>query len=166
MKTLAKALALALILPAALDAQTPSLDGTHLYSPATNLEQSELEMLHSAKRSVDIAMYSFTDRELAEELVELARSGVKIRVYRDRTEYQHEIERSDLNTTAISMLVTLKNGTACLTLALMRRPPSQSLMKEACIARTNSEKRQVLMCRLLGSVPVAPRQSGDVKMDE
>ena len=58
-------------------------------------------MLRSAKGSVDIAMYSFTDRELAEELVDLARSGIKIRVYRDRTEYQQEVERSDLNTTAM-----------------------------------------------------------------
>ena len=46
-------------------------------------------------------MYSFTDRELAQELVDLARSGVKIRVYRDRSEYQQEMERSDLNTSAI-----------------------------------------------------------------
>ena len=101
MKTLSISFALALILPTALAEQTPALDGMHLYSPATNLEQSELEMLRSAKSSVDIAMYSFTDRELAEELVDLARSGVKIRVYRDRTEYQHEVERSDLNTTAM-----------------------------------------------------------------
>ena len=101
MKILAIPFALALFIPAALGAQTPSLDGAHLYSPATNLEQSELTMLRTAKRSVDIAMYSFTDREIAEELVELARVGVKVRVYRDRTEYQHEAERSDLNTTAM-----------------------------------------------------------------
>ena len=101
MKTLSILFTLALILPAALAQQTPSLDGMHLYSPATNLEQSELEMLRSSKSSVDIAMYSFTDREVAMELVELARSGVKIRVYRDRTEYQQEVERSDLNTTAM-----------------------------------------------------------------
>ena len=101
LNTLSISFALALISPATLAAQTSSLDGTHLYSPATNLEQSELQMLGSAKRSVDIAMYSFTDTELAAELVELARTGVKIRVYRDRTECQHEIERSDLNTTAM-----------------------------------------------------------------
>ena len=101
MKVLLKALVLALLLPALLEAQTPSLNGAHLYSPATNLEQSELEMLRSARKSVDIAMYSFTDRELAQELVDLAHFGVKIRVYRDRTEYHQEMERSDLNTTAI-----------------------------------------------------------------
>jgi phosphatidylserine/phosphatidylglycerophosphate/cardiolipin synthase-like enzyme len=37
-------------------------------------------MLRTAKVSVDVAMYSFTDRELAEELVALAHSGVKVRV--------------------------------------------------------------------------------------
>ena len=101
MKNFAISFALALVIPAALGAQTLSLDGAHLYSPATNLEQSELTMLRTAKRCVDIAMYSFRDREIAEELVQLARAGVKVRFYRDRTEYKHEAERSDLNTTAM-----------------------------------------------------------------
>ena len=43
-----------------------------LYSPLSNLERSEMEMLGRAKVSIDIAMYSFTDRELAEELGRLA----------------------------------------------------------------------------------------------
>ncbi len=61
-----------------------------LYSPASNLERSEMEMLERAKVSVDVAMYSFTDRELAEELGRLARSGVRVRVYRDSVQYQQE----------------------------------------------------------------------------
>lgn len=40
----------------------------HLYSPGTKLERSEMVQLDTATRSVDVAMYSFTDRELAEEL--------------------------------------------------------------------------------------------------
>ena len=39
-------------------------------------------------------------RELAEKLVELAREGVRVRVYRDRTEYK-QVKRSGENTTAM-----------------------------------------------------------------
>ena len=53
-------------------------------------------------------MYSFTDRELAEELAGLARSGVKIRVYRNRTEHKHEIEHRDVNTTTIPLIAGIQ----------------------------------------------------------
>ncbi len=71
-----------------------------LYSPASNLERSEMEMLERAKISIDVAMYSFTDRELAEELGRLARSGVRVRVYRDSVQYQQESQHG-LSTTEI-----------------------------------------------------------------
>ncbi len=71
-----------------------------LYSPASNLERSEMEMLERAKVSIDVAMYSFTDRELAEELGRLARSGVRVRVYRDSIQYQQESQHG-LSTTEI-----------------------------------------------------------------
>jgi phosphatidylserine/phosphatidylglycerophosphate/cardiolipin synthase-like enzyme len=64
-----------------------------LYSPESNLERSEMETLGSARVSIDIAMYSFTDRPLAEELVRLARSGVRVRVYRDWREFEQERQR-------------------------------------------------------------------------
>ena len=35
-------------------------------------------------------MYASTDKYLAEELLELARHGVRIRVYRDRSQYEQE----------------------------------------------------------------------------
>ena len=63
---------------------------THLYSPGANLEQSELAQLETATRTIDVAMYSFTDRYLAEELATLAHRGVRIRVYRDREQFQQE----------------------------------------------------------------------------
>jgi phosphatidylserine/phosphatidylglycerophosphate/cardiolipin synthase-like enzyme len=50
------------------------------------MERSEIETLRTAKVSVDVAMYSYTDRELAAELVRLAHSGVRVRVYRDSRE--------------------------------------------------------------------------------
>ena len=58
-------------------------------------------MLRSAKKSVDIAMYSFTDRHRAPALGELSGAGVMFRVYRARTDYRQDMDRSDLNTTAI-----------------------------------------------------------------
>ena len=63
-----------------------------LYSPRSDLERSEMEMLGRAKISIDIAMYSFTDRELAEELGRLSRSGVRVRVYRDGEQYEQETQ--------------------------------------------------------------------------
>ena len=71
-----------------------------LYSPLSNLERSEMEMLERAKVSIDIAMYSFTDKELAEELGQLARSGVRVRVYRDSAQYEQESQRG-MSTTEI-----------------------------------------------------------------
>ena len=64
-----------------------------LYAPESNLERSEMETLRSAKVSVDVAMYSFTDHELAKELIRLAKNGVRVRVYRDWREYEQEKER-------------------------------------------------------------------------
>ncbi len=73
----------------------------HLYSPETNLERSELAQLETATRSVDVAMYSFTDRELAEELAALARKGVRVRVYRDREQFSQEMQWGGVKTTII-----------------------------------------------------------------
>ncbi len=64
------------------------------YSPFENLEQIDRERLDRAQHTVDIAMYAFTDRYLAEELVELARRGVQIRLYRDREQYEEEQRNS------------------------------------------------------------------------
>lgn len=60
------------------------------YSPAENLERIDVEELSRAKRSVDIAMYAFTDKYIAEELAELARKGVVVRIYRDREQFEQE----------------------------------------------------------------------------
>lgn len=73
----------------------------HLYSPGTNLEQAELAQLENATRTVDVAMYSFTDRYLAEELATLARRGVRVRVYRDREQFQQERRWGAVNTNSI-----------------------------------------------------------------
>jgi phosphatidylserine/phosphatidylglycerophosphate/cardiolipin synthase-like enzyme len=72
-----------------------------LYAPESNLERSEIETLRTAKVTVDVAMYSFTDRELAAELVRLARSGVRVRVYRDSRESMQENQRGASTTATL-----------------------------------------------------------------
>ncbi len=57
--------------------------------------------LETATRSIDVAMYSFTDCELAEELAALAHRGVRVRVYRDREQFSQEMQSGGMTTTSI-----------------------------------------------------------------
>jgi phosphatidylserine/phosphatidylglycerophosphate/cardiolipin synthase-like enzyme len=60
------------------------------FSPAEDIERIDVARLDTAKTSVEIAMYAFTDRYIAEELKRLAGRGVKIRIYRDQEQYEQE----------------------------------------------------------------------------
>ncbi len=73
------------------------------FSPADNLERADLDQLNGAKKTLDIAMYAFTDRYIAEELVKLAQRGVVIRIYRDREQYEQEQRRGDKNDNGSAM---------------------------------------------------------------
>lgn len=55
------------------------------FSPKTNLEKVDLQWLKKASQihKLYVAMYSFTDKPLAYELIALARSGVQVYIYRD-----------------------------------------------------------------------------------
>ena len=64
--------------------------GENHFAPEENLEQLDYDRLGEAQRRVDIAMYAFTDRRLADELLRLARRGVSIRIYRDGEQYEQE----------------------------------------------------------------------------
>src|SRR5262249_2577481 len=71
-------------------------DGEH-FSPSENLERLELDHLkaaaehaRAAKRPLDIAIYAFTDRILADLLVREAEQGTVIRIYRDGEQYENE----------------------------------------------------------------------------
>lgn len=64
------------------------------FSPDSNLQDLDLQLLsESTSRHIDVAMYSFTDRALAEELVRKAEAGVKIRIYRDNEQFYQELQR-------------------------------------------------------------------------
>ncbi len=60
------------------------------FSPDDNLERLDLDQINRAQHSIDIAMYAFTDRYLAEQLIALSRRGVMIRIYRDRQQFDDE----------------------------------------------------------------------------
>ena len=64
------------------------------FSPTDNLEHADIDQLSRASKTVDVAMYAFTDRFLAEHLVKLANRGVVIRMYRDRGQYEQEQRRA------------------------------------------------------------------------
>jgi len=70
--------------------------GNH-FSPAENLERLDLEQLAQARHTLDIAMYSFTDRYLADAVMEAAHRGVRVRIYRDRSQFQEEQRNADLH---------------------------------------------------------------------
>ncbi|MHB1747559.1 MAG: phospholipase D-like domain-containing protein [Leptospirillum sp.] len=67
--------------------------GEH-YSPAENLEKIDIAILKKAKKTIDIAMYAFTDRNLSGVLLEEAGKGIRIRIYRDRTQIHDHGDQS------------------------------------------------------------------------
>jgi phosphatidylserine/phosphatidylglycerophosphate/cardiolipin synthase-like enzyme len=60
------------------------------FAPEEDLEQLDRQQLLQARSAIDISMYSFTDRLLAETLRELAQRGVRIRIYRDQEQFHNE----------------------------------------------------------------------------
>ena len=80
-----------------LGSPSPSFAVSRLYfSPANNLEAIDIGILSQATRSVDIAMYAFTDRPIAETLLKLARKRVVIRLYRDGTQLRDKNDVTSL----------------------------------------------------------------------
>jgi phosphatidylserine/phosphatidylglycerophosphate/cardiolipin synthase-like enzyme len=70
---------------------------TEHFSPAENLERLETSELRAAaqkarqaNRSLDVAMYAFTDRAVAQLLIEEADKGTVVQLYRDGEQYENE----------------------------------------------------------------------------
>lgn len=57
-----------------------------------DLLSSQLEM---AKESIDVAVRSFTDKELADCLIEAQRRGVRVRVYLDKAQMIEKVKSRD-----------------------------------------------------------------------
>ena len=60
------------------------------FSPSQNLEQVDLDLIEGAHVSIKVAMYAFTDRNIAAALERQAAYGVKVLIYRDREQLQQE----------------------------------------------------------------------------
>lgn len=81
-------------------------------SPEVNLETLDIAVINSAKSSLDIAMYAFTDKPIAEALIAAANRGVKIRLYRDKTQIKDKndvLKKTDL-LHANSIMIKVKNN--------------------------------------------------------
>jgi phosphatidylserine/phosphatidylglycerophosphate/cardiolipin synthase-like enzyme len=65
------------------------------FAPDENLEQLDYDRLGEAQRRVDVAMYAFTDKYLADQLMTLGRRGVTVRIYRDMDQYKGEQRNAD-----------------------------------------------------------------------
>ncbi len=64
------------------------------FSPETNLEQLDIGRIEEAKKTIDVGMYAFTDKYIAEALLAAAHSGVAVRIYRDRQQFEDEQRNS------------------------------------------------------------------------
>ncbi|MHB1285541.1 MAG: phospholipase D-like domain-containing protein [Leptospirales bacterium] len=63
-------------------ASSESLLGEH-YSPEENLEAIDVDLIDHARQSIEIAMYAFTDRPIADAVIRAAARGVHVWIYRD-----------------------------------------------------------------------------------
>jgi hypothetical protein len=75
----------------------PSSTESEHFAPAENLESVEIgelraaaERLRASRIPLNIAMYAFTDRAIAQLLIEESDAGTLIRVYRDGKQYEGE----------------------------------------------------------------------------
>jgi phosphatidylserine/phosphatidylglycerophosphate/cardiolipin synthase-like enzyme len=91
--------------------------GDH-YAPAENLARLDLAAVRSTQRSLDICMYAWTDRYLAEAVAERANHGVTVRIYRDGSQYEEE-ERHGRGRSAMDLLRGVRN------IQIRVKPPSR-----------------------------------------
>lgn len=69
---------------------TQQRKGNRSFSPSQNLERVDVGLIEHAHSSIKVAMYAFTDRNIAEALARQASRGVKVWVYRDREQFEQE----------------------------------------------------------------------------
>lgn len=83
------------------------------YSPELNVEDLDIATINSARFSIDVAMYAFTDRKIADALILASRRGVVVRIYRDKIQIR---DRNDQSRYLLSMaprvMIRVKNNTS------------------------------------------------------
>ena len=71
--------------------QAPVPEGEQIYfAPGDDIERVDVALIESARSSITVAMYAFTDRNLAAALARAAARGVQVRIYRDRVQFDEE----------------------------------------------------------------------------
>lgn len=70
--------------------------GSHAvyYTPEVNPELVDVTYLGKATDHLDMALYSFTDKAVAEAVLAAAHRGVHVRIYRDRDQFEQELSRN------------------------------------------------------------------------
>jgi phosphatidylserine/phosphatidylglycerophosphate/cardiolipin synthase-like enzyme len=68
------------------------------YSPQINLEKIDEDWLKMSKipKKLYIAMYAFTDKNLANEIIQLANDGVEVYIYRDSEQMQDKGDTTEM----------------------------------------------------------------------
>jgi phosphatidylserine/phosphatidylglycerophosphate/cardiolipin synthase-like enzyme len=64
--------------------------GQIYFSPPQSLERVDVGLIEQAHSSIKVAMYAFTDRNIAEALARQASRGIEVWVYRDRDQFEQE----------------------------------------------------------------------------
>jgi len=84
-KKVAISLCLSLVLSQSLMLSNSFAYTVTYYSPQTNLQTIDLNWLQKAliPKTLYVAMYSFTDKDLAQKIIQLANQGVAVYIYRD-----------------------------------------------------------------------------------
>jgi phosphatidylserine/phosphatidylglycerophosphate/cardiolipin synthase-like enzyme len=73
-----------------------TVTGAAHYSPGENLEALDsANIVNSKCDHLDLAMYSFTDWKLADAVTTFANRGHRVRIYRDREQYEQEAKRNN-----------------------------------------------------------------------
>ena len=94
--------------------------GEH-YSPAENLVAIDVFMIDRAQRTLEIAMYAFTDRAIADAVIRAASRGVRVWIYRDGIQIR---DRGDQT----RRILASRAGQSGLIRILVKRNSSRNIM--------------------------------------
>lgn len=86
----------ALMLASVMLLSVPLAFATEVYfSPDGGVQEEVINEIHSAKKTIDIMMYSFTSDELANALINASERGVKIRMIMDRVQSSNKSSQDE-----------------------------------------------------------------------
>ena len=63
--------------------QSENIETSAYFSPRGGCKEAIIDLINRSKKSIDVAIYSFTDRKIARALIDAFQRGVKVRVIID-----------------------------------------------------------------------------------